>query len=70
MLDTEWVAIFRETEPDGSASYCVEHLDQNFNEITGDEPFPTETKAQTHAETQYGLRAQDWRDGEPKAAQE
>ena len=69
MLGTEWVAIFRETESDGSVSYCVEHLDQNFGEITGDEPFPTEAEAQAYAESEYGLRSQDWRAGEPKAAQ-
>ena len=70
MLDTEWVAIYREPEFDGPANYCVEHLDARFGEIAGENPFPTESDAQTYAERLYGLRPQDWRDGEPRTAQQ
>ena len=70
VLDTEWVAIYREPEFDGPANYCVEHLDARFGEIAGENPFPTESDAQTYAERLYGLRPQDWRDGEPRTAQQ
>jgi hypothetical protein len=41
-IGTEWVGLFRETEGDGGAQYCVERLDKNLNEMEPDEVFSTE----------------------------
>ncbi len=68
VLGTERVAVFRESDLDGTFSYGVEHLDTDFNEIRPDEFFPTEEEAQTHAEAEYGLRAGDWREGSARDA--
>jgi hypothetical protein len=67
-LDTEWVGLFRETEVDGSVTYGVEHLDRDFNEICPDESFPSQAEAQAHAEAEYELRPEDWRQGRARDA--
>ena len=62
-LDTEWVGLFRETEVDGDVNYGVEHLDRRFGEICVDDLFNTEAEAQAYAQSEYGLSAEDWREG-------
>ena len=69
VVGTKWIAIFRETESDGTARDCVKHLDRTFGEVIGDELFPTQAEAQIYAGDLYGLDSPDWRDGEPEAVQ-
>lgn len=58
VLGTEWVGLLRI-----GGSYRLAHLDQNFCKIRPFDVFATEAQAQAHAEAEYELRPEDWRDG-------
>lgn len=65
LMPVEWVVLGRFDHDSGVVEFCVEYLDDRTEIAAEDDSSGSLVDAEHYASGQFGLSADDWRDGAP-----